>query len=108
MELYSRSSFFSRLTLWPAKLTSRRASGRTELAAPAFPRNLWASNPGRSIQKYNWDKEDQQQDGPAGWDWQQAIGAFLLAIGLVGVGFVWGLNWGVVDLATVQILDQEP
>ena len=63
---------------------------------------------GRSMQGSEWDNDDQRLEGPAGWDWQQAIGALLLAIGLLGVGFVWGLNWGVVDLASVQILDQEP
>ena len=46
--------------------------------------------------------------GPGPLGLATAIGALLLAIGLLGVGFVWGLNWGVVDLASVQILHQEP
>jgi hypothetical protein len=60
------------------------------------------------MQRSDWDNDDQQLEGPAGRDWRQAIGALLLAIGLIGIGFIWGLDWGTIDLARAPILDQEP
>ena len=55
------------------------------------------------MQRSKWEKDEPRLEGPAGWDWQQAVGALLLATGLIGVGFIWGFNWGFVDLARVSI-----
>ena len=43
------------------------------------------------VRKYDWD-DLQRSRGPADWDWSQALGAVLLAIGLVGFGIVVGLS----------------
>lgn len=40
----------------------------------------------------DWER-DQSTRGPADWDWQQAAGALLLAIGLLGVGFLSGMSY---------------
>jgi hypothetical protein len=38
----------------------------------------------------DWNREPRER-GPAGWDWQEAIGILLLTAGLIGVGFVNGI-----------------
>ena len=42
------------------------------------------------VRKYDWD-DLRRSRGPADWEWGQALGAVLLAIGLVGFGIVVGL-----------------